>query len=144
VNICIDHKFRRSNSNSLRNLLTEQKNNSNNKGISKNMFLEIPKRQNIPTIQCTLLRHKLVLCGIADVITRVYRKAGFMRIVHASYYEFRRSKGLKACFPIGKQAALTENSSANSLKLVVQCDCTMCMRKSCYDLFDYYVCRYNQ
>jgi hypothetical protein len=35
---------------------------------------------------------------------------------YASYYEFRRYKSVKACFPTGKQAALTENLSENSLK----------------------------
>lgn len=37
--------------------------------------------------------------------------------VHASYYEFRRFKSLKACFPIAKQALPTENLSANSVNI---------------------------
>jgi formylglycine-generating enzyme required for sulfatase activity len=36
--------------------------------------------------------------------------------IYNSYYEFRRRKGVKADFPLGKSAAQTENSSVNSLK----------------------------
>jgi prepilin-type N-terminal cleavage/methylation domain-containing protein len=56
--------------------------------------------------------------------------------VHASYYEFRRFKSLKACFPIAKQALPTENLSANSVKaqlikrnIAVEPDCEIMLCK---------------
>jgi hypothetical protein len=40
------------------------------------------------------------------------------RMIYALYNEFWRYKSLKACFPTDKQAAITENLSANSLKRI--------------------------
>jgi hypothetical protein len=44
-------------------------------------------------------------------------------MLYDSYCEFQRHKSVKANFPIGKLAALTENSSVNSLKCV-RCNCS--------------------